>query len=369
MFDLDLDSIDGIRVYGRDDLADAMLTATAIQGTRHDGDRGHYMFAMPPDSEFGNGAGAFTACGEVRGKNGVIIAAPTPHPDAETKGGTYRQIRVGQVGPLPEVLRECLTEAAGQNDPLTDAELEAFLDAPPGGCGRENCRHNVSGPADWFDAQVDGNASRHEKMTAALPWAFSEAMAGCYPAREAFGTLHSTYAARFDAGAEHERVAQLGDEYMRMAKWAAAQADPDRAHRNDELLTDAELEAFWSARPELERLRTFARARCVGPWSTLGAVLARVIATIPPEVVLPPTIGSEASLNLFVALVARSGFGKNTSEAAAEDFVASETFVFVATPSSGEGILKQYACVTKPKNQEPQQINLRNAVMFTGRRG
>lgn len=366
VFDLDLDSINGIRVYGRDDLADALATAAAIQGTRHDGDRGHYIFAMPTDREFGNGAGAFTACGEVRGKNGVIIAAPTRHPDAETKGGLYRQVRTGPVSPLPEVLRECLTEAADQNDPLTDAELEAFLDAHTGGgCGRENCRHTVSGPADWFDAQVDGNGSRHEKMTAALPWAFSEAMAGCYPARVAFGTLHSTYAARFDAGAEHERVAQLGDEYMRMAKWAAAQADPDRAHRNDELLTDAELEAFWSARPELERLRTFARARCVGPWSTLGAVLARVIATIPPEVVLPPTIGSEASLNLFVALVARSGFGKNTSEAAAEDFVASETFVFVATPGSGEGILKQYAYVRKPKNQEPQQINLRNAVMFT----
>lgn len=366
VFDLDLDSINGIRVYGRDDLADAMLTATAIQGTRRDGDRGHYIFAMPPDKEFGNGAGAFTACGEVRGKNGVIIAAPTPHPDVETKGGTYRQVRAGQVGPLPEVLRECLTEAADQSDPLTDAELEAFLDTHTGGgCGRENCRHTVSGPADWFDAQVDGNSSRHDKMTAALPWAFSEAMAGCYPAREAFGTLYSTYAAKFDAGREPERVAQLGDEFMRIAKWAAAQADPDRAHRNDELLTDAELEAFWSARPELERLRRFARARCVGPWSTLGAVLARVIATIPPDVVLPPTIGSEASLNLFVALVARSGFGKNTSEAAAEDFLAGETFVFVATPGSGEGILKQYAYVRKPKGQEPQQINLRNSVMFT----
>ena len=142
--------------------------------------------------------------------------------------------------------------------------------------------------------------------------------------------------------------------------WAAAQADPERAHRNDGVLTDAEVDAFWTARPELERLRIFARARCVGQWSTLGAVLARVIATIPPDVVLPPTIGSEASLNFFVALVARSGFGKNTSEAAAEDFVASDTFVFVATPGSGEGIPKQYAYKKKD-----EQVNLRNAVMFT----
>lgn len=365
VFDLDLDSINGIRVYGRDDLADAMLIATAIQGTRHDGDRGHYIFAMPPDKEFGNGAGAFTACGEVRGKNGVIIAAPTPHPDAETKGGVYRQVRTGPVSPLPEALRDCLTEAADQNGPLTDAELEAFLDAHTGGgCGRENCRHKIDGPVSNYNAKVDDGASRYQTLVAVAPWAFSEAVAGCYPARELVEALRTAYHTRFGPE-DGERLGRIAAELLRVMKWGAAQADPDRAHRNDDLRTDAELEAFWSARPELERLRTFARARCVGPWSTLGAVLSRAIATIPPDVVLPPTIGSEASLNLFVALVARSGFGKNTSEAAAEDFVASETFLFVATPGSGEGILKQYACVRKPKGQEPEQINLRNSVMFT----
>ncbi len=126
------------------------------------------------------------------------------------------------------------------------------------------------------------------------------------------------------------------------------------------LLTDDQLEAFWTARPELVQTRQFARARCVGPWSTFGAALARVVATIPPHVVLPKIVGSEASLNLFVALVAPSGFGKNASEAAAEDLVASEKYVFVATPGSGEGILKQYGYKKKT-----EQKNLRNAVMFT----
>ena len=51
------------------------------------------------------------------------------------------------MGPLPDVLRECLTEAGESADPLTDAELEAFLDAHNGdGCGRDGCRHMVSGP-------------------------------------------------------------------------------------------------------------------------------------------------------------------------------------------------------------------------------
>ena len=160
MFDLDVDEA---RVYGRHDIADALLGAGAIHGTRRDGDRGHYIFAMPPDHEFGNGAGKFMICGEVRGKNGVINAPPTPHPDAETKGGDYNQRKTGLVGPLPEVSRECLTEAGESADPLTDAELEAFLDAHNGdGCGRDGCCHIVGGPAKSFMAEVDQGASRHQ---------------------------------------------------------------------------------------------------------------------------------------------------------------------------------------------------------------
>ena len=92
VFDYDQGSLEALAGYGRGELADALMSAGAVQGTRVDGDRGHYMFLMPDDGkEYGNSAGAFTVVGEFRGKNGVIIAAPTPHPDAETKGGDYNQ--------------------------------------------------------------------------------------------------------------------------------------------------------------------------------------------------------------------------------------------------------------------------------------
>ena len=68
---------------------------------------------------------------------------------------------------------------------------------------------------------------------------------------------------------------------------------------------------------------------------------------------------------MFVALVAPSGFGKGASEGAAEDFLDIETPVFVATPGSGEGILKQYAYKKKSRERGVEQINLRNAVMFS----
>jgi hypothetical protein len=362
VFDLDVDSLKAVR----DDIADALSNAGAIQGTRRDGDRGHYLYLMPEDRQFGNGAGAFMTWGEVRGKNGVIIVAPTPHPDAETKDGDYNQRRTGAVGPLPDVLRECLTEAGESAEPLTNAELDTFLDTyEGGGCGRENCPHTVTGPVKRFDAAVADGASRHDTMTAVLVWALSEAMAGCYAAREVYNTLYATYAEKFDADTERERVDGLGDEYLRMAAWAAAQADPERAHRNDELPTDAEMEAFWGARPELERLRTFARARRVGPWAVFGTALARLLTTIPPSVVLPPTTGSFASLNFFVALVAPSGFGKNAAEKVAADALETATYVFVTTPGSGEGIPKLYAYKRKPRGQDWEQVNVRNAAMFS----
>ncbi|WP_158083997.1 bifunctional DNA primase/polymerase [Mycobacterium persicum] len=253
-FDYDQDNINAVRVMGRDDLADALLSAEAVQGTRHNGDRGHYIFLLPDDGkEYGNSAGAFTAVGDFRGKNGVIIAAPTPHPDAENKGGEYRQLKTGPVGPMPDVLRECLSEAGESADPLTDAELDAFLDAHTGGgCGRENCPHKIDGPIAKYNANVDAGASRYQTLVAIAPWALSEAVAGCYAARDVVEAMRSAYNGRFGPD-ERERLQRVPGEFLRVMKWAAAQAVPARSHRNDKpevkrsqatLLVDLALERY-----------------------------------------------------------------------------------------------------------------------------
>ena len=91
-FDFDGNSLDDIANDGRPHIADALRQAGAIHLSRREGDRGHYLFLMPkaPDGkQFGNSAGGFMRWGQVRGKNGVIILEPTPHPDADTKGGYY----------------------------------------------------------------------------------------------------------------------------------------------------------------------------------------------------------------------------------------------------------------------------------------
>ncbi|WP_192811060.1 bifunctional DNA primase/polymerase, partial [Rhodococcus sp. P14] len=83
VFDLDVEDLNELPGEMR-----GGLRKGRFQSTRNGAnDRGHYVFAVPAGESYGNGAGAFRTFGEVRGKNGVIIAAPTPHVDADTKGG------------------------------------------------------------------------------------------------------------------------------------------------------------------------------------------------------------------------------------------------------------------------------------------
>lgn len=70
---------------------------------------------------------------------------------------------------------------------------------------------------------------------------------------------------------------------------------------------------FWEARPILEHVRTYARAKYTTPWAVLGATLARAVAMTEPNLQLPDTISNPASLNMFVALVGPSGGGKDAA--------------------------------------------------------
>jgi hypothetical protein len=120
---------------------------------------------------------------------------------------------------------------------------------------------------------------------------------------------------------------------------------------------DAEL---WNARPVLAHLQTFARSRMCSPWAVLGVTLARVIVTAPSFLVLPPIVGSYASLNLFVALTGASGGGKGAAESAAADALDLGEDVYTATVGSGEGIGHLYA-----HRERGEVIRDRSAVLFT----
>ncbi|MGW4120752.1 hypothetical protein [Nocardia sp. NPDC004711] len=132
-------------------------------------------------------------------------------------------------------------------------------------------------------------------------------------------------------------------------------------------------EEFWTARPELTHIRAFARARMAGPYSTLAVVLARAVCSIEPTTQLPPTIGKNASLNFFVALVGRSGAGKGASEGAGRDAVKflNEQADLIAAESfpigTGQGLRAAY--MRAPDKDEVEQyptgVQVRTCCMFT----
>lgn len=262
VFDLDIDDL----ALLPPDLAKALRSATAIQGTRSEGDRGHYIFALEDGDDFGNAAGGFARYGEHRGRNGVIIASPTPHPDADSKAGAYVQRKTGFVGGLPLVLRECLSVGSEDADPKTPAELDAFLAAHT----EEDRPGALHGPLTDFAAKTGDGASRHATMCEALCWAFREAVAGCYPAQRAYGELSAAFAA-----AKPDRAP---GEFERMAQWAAAQAelaDPvETLRRMDRNLWPAPMSPLPVAQAIAHRARAEHRplARWRGTWLRWGGV-------------------------------------------------------------------------------------------------
>jgi hypothetical protein len=121
---------------------------------------------------------------------------------------------------------------------------------------------------------------------------------------------------------------------------------------DDEIDPDA---AFWAQRDELQHVYKFARSRRAAPLATLACVLRRAVGCIEPNVVLEPTIGGVASVNLYTASAGRSGQGKGAADAAgfaAVDFYdikGNDLDAPRPNPGSGEGLARLF----KGRKDEP----------------
>lgn len=336
---------DKAHVFMPDEVREALETGI-FQQSRKNGERGHYLFACSP-GEFGGSAGDFARWGEVRSQGGVIILAPSEHPEDD---GLYLWHGSGELPPLPDVLRDMLAAPGETAEPKTPEELKKFLAKYT----ESNEPQGVQGFRTTFNREVEGGASRHDTMRDVLPWAFEEAIIGRFSAEY----VHRALKFAFHTAKPEARST---GEFDRLVRWAAAKAeltDPEEIRRKVSrgLYADpldpirAEVTEFWESSAQLRDLRQFARARLVGPAAMLGTTLARVTAHIPPNVVLPPIVGGHASLNLFVALVGRSGESKSASMRASFDWLDIEPDYPPSKPGSGEGLAKCFAYTSKAGN-------------------
>lgn len=110
-------------------------------------------------------------------------------------------------------------------------------------------------------------------------------------------------------------------------------------------------DSFWAARPYLEHVHKAARARGLAPWALLGSSLAHHAATIPPHTYLPPIIGHDGSLNMFVGLCGPSGSGKTASASAAPKATPPSGEYSVWPVGTGEGLAAALVVYNKTKKE------------------
>ena len=100
----------------------------------------------------------------------------------------------------------------------------------------------------------------------------------------------------------------------------------------------------------LQHVAHFADARSAERFGVTFGVVMRAVLAIPPQVVLPPTIGGEVSLNMLLAVVGESGGGKGTTDKTASAAVVFSHGGRYALPAqamlpvgTGEGINRTFA--------------------------
>lgn len=333
IFDYDGDNLDDIP----SEFADPLRTC-AFQRSSGQADRGHYL--AHTDEVLGNSPGAFAPYGDVRGKNGVIVAAPTIHP---VTGLPYRWVRGGQIPALDPKLRALVQPAgADAKSPLTSEALRSFC--------REHTtsRHpsKLDGPLTSFRTRVSEGESRHGAMMSVLGWAVREARAGDYSADQAVEALRGVWDKSFSPAQGRAPHAQ---EFDNMVRWAAAQ--PDAREVADEI---------WAMSPVMGQIKRFANDHGVGPFGMLGLGIVRALLSVPAYVCLPDTVGTPAPPNLFLAIVAKSGAGKGMSEKLARRLyilpTSVEDDVFQGSPGSGEGVPKMFGALQPVEGQKGFEV-------------
>jgi hypothetical protein len=165
-----------------DDLVSVLaIFATANQTTRLDGSRTHHIYDAAGEA-FSQSTKGFPAqgWGEVKSL-GYIVVEPTPHKET---GGAYKwQART--IMPLPNELRGWL-KPAGESAPEADSEaVQAFLDT----WTKADRPRKLTEALDRFRVRVEAGESRNNVLTEVAGDVFRDAVAGCFPAREAYDAL------------------------------------------------------------------------------------------------------------------------------------------------------------------------------------
>ena len=270
---------------------------------------------------------------DVRADGGWLVA-----PGVRCSWGEWRW-HIGELADaavLPAGMAAELSAGGTYGRPVNAKVVVEFLERSPVTSSLA-ARTMFDGRLAEFAATKHG--SRHEALKSLLGWTFGM---GALDLRRAMADIVTVWECLVPG---EGRDAEPWD----LARWVVAQElrgrngdGPAAAKVRDE--PPALPDELWTARPLFQHIRSAAYARTVSAPALLAAVLVRALAHTPPELVLPPIIGAEASLNMFVLCVAPSGLGKSVGHAYAGDLLdVTAAPELVERPlGSGEGLTEVF---------------------------
>ena len=186
-----------------------------FQASRMIGDprRGHYFFSLPSGAMYGNGVGSLgDRWGDVRGNNGVVIAAPSIH----ASGGHYSWKRTGELPELPTLIAWNLNPSKDVNLPAASThETSDFMKKHTG-----NLHANLLA---WRIHQLKKDlkvaSSRHTAFLTFVLTILKDSKLDFYDASNALNQAHSIF--NFTKPIEE----QTSNEFDGIVAWALAQVE------------------------------------------------------------------------------------------------------------------------------------------------
>lgn len=218
---------------------------------------------MPGGRTLGNSRGGPTGgWGDVRGHNGVIIAAPSAH-QQQADGGRYEWLRTGPVPVLPDSIAELLPDATDTVNVATDREVADFLAEHTTG---DRLDELVGALLRGWRKAVDSGESCHGATVRTVVGAMKEVRAGQYPAEDAAAWLRQEFVAVMTAprpthGGTRPRVlpkSAATAEFDGILAWSVGQAKGADltavlARVNEKMPTLGELDVPARVEPARER--------------------------------------------------------------------------------------------------------------------
>ena len=330
-------------------------TLTSITGSGG----AHHLFSYPSDGRrIHNSASGILPGLDIRGERGQIVAPPTKHPN----GQRYEwDDECSTIAAAPEWLLDLVCEKVPAPGP--PLKLVSNSDRPG---------DIWAAATDWAEIlEADGWKLHHTDRQGERHWTRpgKELRDG---ASATTGFTSNDHLKMFSSShpqlRTEETYSKLGylaavhhqGDFKAASKQLAAEgyrADPATSPESGEVVSTAvegddgttrrvaaNLPAsFYDERPELAHIRAAAHCRARSADAVLGVVLARIAVLSPPSLRLPAPVDSEATLDMAVAIIGRSGSGKSGAAKVARDLLPIDADDLAELPlGSGEGITEAY---------------------------